>query len=547
MSGSDAVISETGVYMKEQFRGEIKNPYNALFSLFLALCIVGSRRANYEDLFSTISENFFSPLSLFDVFLFALIFAATLLIISFLYSKKRIPAVFSFCEEKKNGKHLFFWAFILAAVWLLYYLSYYPGGIFSDTLSSIWQSTFRSNKNPLLYNFLVGRFIGLGNSLGKPMQWSFGIMLAVQMTLLGVEILFLYNWMVNRSINRALRTLVMIYMIFCPLIPLYGVSIWKDTPFAMAVLFWMIFIVDLFFQIKTDSIKWRTVIGFIAGMVLTAFTRNGASYIGALLTILLFAMKKGKNQIFHLFLPIVAAAIVLTMQSDGYKKLNVEKADEIETYGSQIQQIAAVSAYGGKISDEQQNVIDGIFPHNNVKEYYTPCIVDSLKWSANPDMHFFETYTTKFIKTWAGMFVNNPGTCIRAFFLENLGFWDLSRQSPFSYVQIEVWENPYELHEEDLLEQYTGVSVKQLIKPELYISSAWFSLAFIFSFLMMMKKHGISAGLPFIPQIGIWVAVMLETPVAFSLRYVSPLVFTLPFALIVPYMLYREQKHSRAV
>lgn len=56
-----------------------------------------------------------------------------------------------------------------------------------------------------------------------------------------------------------------------------------------------------------------------------------------------------------------------------------------------------------------------------------------------------------------------------------------------------------------------------------------------------MKHYGWSKCFIFIPQIGIWITLMIATPVAVSLRYIAVNMFTLPFVIIVPLLVERNK------
>ncbi len=45
----------------------------------------------------------------------------------------------------------------------------------------------------------------------------------------------------------------------------------------------------------------------------------------------------------------------------------------------------------------------------------------------------------------------------------------------------------------------------------------------------------------FIPQLGVWITLMIAVPVAVSLRYIAANMFTLPFIIIVPLLIYRNK------
>lgn len=119
----------------------------------------------------------------------------------------------------------------------------------------------------------------LGTMLNKGLTWSIGFFTMMQMLILECEFLYFVSWMLCHKLNRFVRVGSSIFFVFFPLIPLYAVSVWKDTPFCMAVLFWMMSVVDLYFEIVNNKYNVRNLVRFSVGIILVAFTRNNGIYI----------------------------------------------------------------------------------------------------------------------------------------------------------------------------------------------------------------------------------------------------------------------------
>ena len=57
-----------------------------------------------------------------------------------------------------------------------------------------------------------------------------------------------------------------------------------------------------------------------------------------------------------------------------------------------------------------------------------------------------------------------------------------------------------------------------------------------------MKHYGARAFFLFTPQIGVWLTLMVATPIAVRLRYIAAHMFTLPVVIIVPLLLERTKR-----
>ena len=167
----------------------------------------------------------------------------------------------------------------------------------------------------------------LADVLGKDLNWSLGAFTAIQMLVLELEFIYFISWMLRNKIKDSIRIMFSLFFIFFPLIPLYAVSVWKDTPFCMAVLFWMMFVVSLYLEICDGKYNFKTFAGFLTGAFLTAFTRNNGIYIVAISVFVLilvlykndYVCKKIKRKV--IYNSIVSVVIIFFIQGIVYDTL----------------------------------------------------------------------------------------------------------------------------------------------------------------------------------------------------------------------------------
>lgn len=520
---------------------EFKNPYNIVFSILAAFAAECSTRVHFSgSVFSTIEENYIEPASFTSAFIylgFFAIFYCLLVFVEPLFAKQYNRIKPELSNNKK--KVLLFWAAVVFVWWLPYFLSFYPGGIYFDTFTSINYATMNvlSNRHPFLYNCIVWFFVHLGYHFGKTLTWSLALMYACQMLLFEAEIVCFAYWMLKRKVNRVLRILSTAYLVFFNLIPMYAVSVWKDTPFAMAILFWTMFIVDVFVESKNGPVSRKTMLGFVVGMFLTSFLRNNGIYVCTFVVILLFCCFFGRQRRMCCVSLLVLVAFFV-IQGPVYDRLGVNRNEPVENYGVPLQQVGAVAAYEGDISAEQQEIIENILPNTDIKKVYSPALADSLKWSKSFNAEYFDSHTYDFLKTWLGLLKQNPRIFVNAYLYETLGFWDATEVCGPAYVQNAVCDNIYGIKDRDLLEEWTGISIKEAVDPfKNLISCAVPFWLWLLGAFITMKRYGIRSGFIFSAGLGVWLTVMIATPIAFSMRYVSPLLFCFPFVFIVPHLL----------
>lgn len=132
---------------------------------------------------------------------------------------------------------------------------------------------------------------------------------------------------------------------------------------------------------------------------------------------------------------------------------------------------------------------------------------------------------------------------MKAYLLATADFWNVDVSVHDAYVQIFVWGGlgqQYGVTQTDYFEEWFGFSFRHFVSPRHYISCAWFFWIFFVSMLFVMKRYGWRTSYLFSPQMGVWLTIMIATPIAGSLRYIASLLFTLPFTVIIPILLERE-------
>lgn len=376
-----------------------------------------------------------------------------------------------------------------------------------------------------------------------------GLFLAIQMILLEVEIICFLHWMLIHHINPKVCTCVMIFMTFFPLIPLYAVSIGKDTLFAMAFLLWFMFFVDLYLNIRQNKWNIKSLAGFIIGMFLVAFTRNNGLYV-VLFTMLFFVLitctLKCKKKRIVIAGSILSVLIICFIQGPIYRCIGVTPTAVVENLGIPLQQICSVVANDGEITEEQRESIDRFIPYENIPEYFNPCIVDSIKWYAGMREDYMNGHKREFFYLWKQLLIQNPQIYIEEYLLQTLGFWNVDISGPAGYVEYRVWDNSYGLTQTDYFEKIFGFSFQHFVNPRTYISSAWFFWIYFVGILYIMKHYKWQDGLLFIPQLAIWMTLMIATPCALSLRYVVASLFTVPFIIVV-FILLEDQEKEKVI
>lgn len=524
------------------------NIYNVICSALIALSLVLSTQIVINGgVGGNKDENFVIGYGWKSFVLFVVLFIGIdiLLTVVFDYLKMLLDKI----KERQvysDNRLVFIWTIINIVAWIPYYLSYYPGGVYSDTFASVsyYYSNIKTNRHPFLYNSIIGFFIKVSEMLGQDLTFAFGLFFLVQMMVMIAEFSFFNKWMQKHQINKKVINVIMFLAVFYPLIPLNVVSIWKDTPFCMSFLFWIMAFVDLIQVIRSDKVARKDIVLLMLGEIAVAFTRNNGIYviiITSILLILITIKNKYKNKIITLAGVVSAVAIIMIVQGPVYNWIGVQQTDTVENFGIPLQQIGSVVAYDGNISQEQLEILDKFIPVENISGMYAPCLADSLKFYGGLNYEYLSNNKMEFLKLWAELLVQNPKLYINAYIMETVGFWNVDVRGADAYIQNSVWENVFGVVGTDYFEKIFGFSFQHYVNPRNYISNAWFFWAFLICAFFCARYWGWKKILYFIPQLSIWLTLMIATPIAWSLRYISALIFTLPFIIIVPILIVREK------
>ncbi len=524
--------------------------YNLILALIISLCFVLSTRVVIGGgVWGTNSDNYVKEFGWKAIILFIVTLLLTYIIIDFVnfYLVKFIKKISIPYEYVNSNRLVKVWTIVNIVIWIPYYLSFYPGGIYSDTFASVdyYYNGILTNRHPLIYNFLIGMAIKLAGVIKRDLTWAFGFFFLIQMIVAIIELRYLLKWMINKKLNKIIVNVIMICAVFFPLIPLNIVSIWKDTPFCMAFLLWFIFFVDMLENLQKEKLQRGDLVKYVVGAFLVAFTRNNGKYIIALtmLFLVIMTLKRKYSAKKYFYSTILISTIaIFVIQGPVYNLFGVIQTDTVENYGIPLQQIGSVVANNGKITHEQKDRINNFIPYDTITEHFSPCLADNLKWYGGLNYDYMKSNQKEFLSVWKDLLISNPKIYIKEYILETVGFWDLDVREPDAYVQYLVWPNEMGVEGTDYFEKIFGFSFSRYVIPTHYISNALFFWLFVLSAFFCMKNYGFRKLLFYIPQFGIWLTLMIATPIAWSLRYVSGLVFTLPFIIIIPILQERKSE-----
>lgn len=543
--------------IKEQLKKlkyKIKENKISIFSklilsiIFAIVIMLDSMLVFNGDIFSDTKNVYFNHLQFknIEIFIFATIIAFIVLSIfeklSDIISKRIIKK-----ESKNYGVKIFFFTFIIILIlWLPYILSYFPGGIFADTTDTLGQAAGTSrinNRNPILYALIMKPFFIIAKLVDETKEVPIAMRLFTVFQIISMDAVISYfiYWLHKKKVDIKYIIPSILFFGLFNLIPLYAISIWKDTPFSIALFVYIIYIAETISQDGKNLEKAKGIIAFVILSLLVVFLRNNGIYIICLVTLLLIILYRKIifNKLKIWFISSIAFVIIcFIIQGPVYNKLKLS-TDFVESLGVLIQQICYVVSYDGNIDDSEREFINNLCPIETIKQEYRPCIVDKIKWNANFNDTFLEENKQEFFKVWLHLLYKNPTQYVKAYLLNSVGFWDVNKQTNDGYICIEMWPSLQEYDEykqDDYINTIFKKSIREDIQPKTFYSATLFLFIILVEAQITIYRKKYKNLIIFIPFIANWLTIMIATPLAFSLRYVYILVLGLPIAFYIPFL-----------
>ncbi len=452
-----------------------------------------------------------------------------------------------FEEKRKAGIGVLIGSFLLLmALWFPYLPSYWPGGIYSDTVDSINMALGKAaldNHNPILYTLLwrlmfqvTGAFSGAGEYGGLK------LFTVVQVVFLAFTLAGFVFWCYKRGLNKSFTVLCLLLFGLVPLYPFYGISLWKDTVFSIVVFIFSVFLYHVFSE-GGEDISWQQLLCYGLLSILVIFLRNNGIYIAlfyaVMITITAIGQKWKKTAFKIGGTSVVLIIIAAVVQGPVYDSCGYNVDRSRESLGIPLQQVAYIVATDGTLSEEDLEVINTIMPLENWKALYCPEVVDTIKFDPSFDKEYLENNTGEFFKTYLHMVCQNPVKAIKAYLLATMGFWDVFESSSTAYICNFHFGN-VEYFMSDYFDYYTHISFRNLVEPKNYISSAVWVWLMLGTIVICLAKRYYKGLIAIMPTMGLWLSIMAATPVAFSFRYVYALFLCVPLYLMICFRAFRE-------
>lgn len=462
-----------------------------------------------------------------------------------------IANIFKKLEEKEflkgknkwftNNKRTFFlvWGIIFVA-WMPYFLNYYPGVITADSMGQICQSLGIynvTNHHPVFHTFFIGIAMNIGKALGN---YNLGVAIysIVQMIVASGIFSFAIYYMAKRNVDVKFRILTLLFYAFYPVNALYSITMWKDIPFAIAMLIFTIMMTEIAINQEYFMKSKRKNVLLVISMLLVILFRNNGFYVILLMIpcLFIFAKKYYKKLI---VISCIVLATYMIWKGPVFSIFHIKEGSSREALSIPLQQFARITKFhSDTLTDDEKWRIYKYLPTNDLAEVYTPKISDPVK--NNFSNEAFAKDKVGFIKLWVKLCLKYPRAAVESFLCNSYGYW--YPEAIHWVVGREVFETKQEKElalqlEDKPIADFQGLEKfdSLLDRRDLPLNSMLYSIGFVFWIVVTMLMYAIYKKqykliVIYIPVAILWLT-CLASPVFGEFRYIYSMFTCLPILM----------------
>lgn len=513
----------------------------AVFSLFT----VGSALINNEAVMETFSKvETFPPLIAYFIMFFFFYEALCHILL-----KKAATAelISSSIRPTMKGKLLVFFGsmLIMLIMWLPFLLYLYPGVLTEDSEWQLLQATGKTeltNHHPVVHTMIIKLTFGLGQWLfnGDDTKAVLVYSITQQIFLAGC-----FAYLIETLYSFKVKKVFLIASLLFYCIPvyhgMYSVTMWKDIWFGGITAA----LIALILRLLSKSGKFRlsvieAVLLFVLSVGMSLMRSNGIyAFMLLLLAGIIVFFKRNKATVVIMSAALITAFII---KGPVYTAMGVKPVDLIESLSIPVQQISAVASQPNNLTPEQTELLENVVDIDRIADTYEPVISDPIKSiiREKDNQDYIAEHKEDFLKLWISLGLSYPDIYLKAYVNQTCGYW---------YPDVQYWiattnglSSSIDIKNSPKTGALTGFMDNYCFS---YIETPFFGLfssiglgvwVLIFMAGAAIKKHGAAAALIYIPVVGVWLTLLIATPVYSEFRYIYCLFTALPLFCAVPFI-----------
>ena len=443
--------------------------------------------------------------------------------------------------QKLPTKKLFYTSFVVMLLcWTPYFLNYFPGYVTSDTVGEYGMAAGVESlidHHPVVHSMFIGMFYNAGNFIFKSGTMGVACATIAQMIIMALIFSYFICFMHKHKINSKIVTITLLFFAILPINAFFSINTWKDTLFSGTFLLLNIVIFNMYEKGKNTNIKDYAAL--IVTSLATLFFRNNGIYVYMLWSPFLIILFKKRRKIISLILFSIIISYFI-IKGPVFNYLNIYNTSSAESLSIPMQQIGYITAKNIKLTKNEEKAINDILKIETLKKVYDPTISDPIKF--NPDFNIgpYAKNKMKYLKLWAGLVSKHPLSALEAYLNITLGFWYPNLF--YSVVPNEIISsNGLGIKEKNIcppiIKQYVS-NVEPYSRKVPIVNAQWNGALCFWILLICMVisylNNGKKSLIFYVSILGIWITMMIATPVYASFRYIYGMFISIPYMIVLP-------------
>lgn len=453
--------------------------------------------------------------------------------------------------EKKNGLKVFLIAFLIIMLcWLPFLFNYYPGRMGYDSeqeITAAIENNITSDWHTVAHQYFILIFYNIGNFLFHNANAAIAFSTFIQMVICASIFAYLILFLYKRNVNLKILLIMNILMGILPVYTLSVVTIFKDELFGFFVLLFIIHLIELIEQ--RDNVTWKKLIPIFISSLLVVFFRNNAIYMYFIFIPFAIWFFKGNRPKTIAVLSLVLITYFI-VKGPVFNLLNIHKSETSEYLAMPLQQMGRMAYKDAEFTKEQEEFLNQMMPIDIMKESYNPTVADGIKFSDYLDYSFMAHNKFGLIKIYLSLIFSHFDIALESYFISTLGYWypDIEkREIIFKPTEEFDLKNRYNIYNEIKLSENINEFIEKISYSDVPIWSMQWSLALILWIILIFltvcwMKNGFASLLPYLPVVGIWLTLMVASPVWDEFRYIFSAYTGLPLLICYPYIYNKKSK-----
>ena len=433
-----------------------------------------------------------------------------------------------------------------AVLFLSFFITFlvnFPGSYSGDSVDSIKIALGQlpwSNTHPVMFTLLISPFVILGNALGN-VAIGTALYLFIQLIFTAAVCAYACYWIKKMGAPDLVALATLAFFTFNPIIAKYATTMWKDIPFSLCMLLFILLLFEIAFSKGRRLESPTTCLRLTAlAFAICLLRNNGIFAMAACALCLAIVYRRHFKRLIPL---LVVIPVVLVITGPLFTACGIAPSPFRESVGIPLQQISAVTANNGSMTPEQEAKLANLVDLDQMAQRYNPISTNPVKYDPSFNNEWLDSHKPEFLKLWLEIGLENPKAYFEAWLRETEGYWNIETQdwvvTTSGITKDEGRNLLYEVAPIPIVggnqdSNYGNMRTSSFLSPLFSIAAAvWLVVGLALVRWMRSQKELI---LPYVPLIALWATMLVAAPYYCEFRYMLPFHLALPIVIATAFL-----------